>query len=51
MGEKKELYFARCARELWLCDADGALTFHNNHATLPRSALVPDFPDRVSLPF
>jgi Uma2 family endonuclease len=51
MDEKKELYFARGAREFWLCDTDGAMTFHNNHAVLARSALVPDFPGRVTLPF
>jgi Uma2 family endonuclease len=51
MAEKKELYFARGAQEFWLCDTDGAMTFHNQQSVLPRSALVPDFPDRVSLPF
>ena len=51
MDEKKELYFARGAQEFWLCDTDGAMSFHNNHALLAQSALVPDFPGRVTLPF
>jgi Uma2 family endonuclease len=51
MDEKKELYFARGAQEFWLCDADGGMTFHNNHAVLAQSVLVPDFPGRVTLPF
>ena len=51
MDEKQELYFARGAQEFWLYDTDGAMTFRNNHAALTESALVPDFPARVTLPF
>ncbi|MEW6039542.1 MAG: Uma2 family endonuclease [Pseudomonadota bacterium] len=51
MEEKKELYFARGAHEFWICDQDGGMRFYNNHARLEHSALVPDFPDRVELPF
>jgi Uma2 family endonuclease len=51
MEEKQELYFARGAREFWLCAEDGSVTFHNNHARMARSALAPDFPERVELLF
>jgi Uma2 family endonuclease len=50
MEEKKELYFARGAREFWGCRKDGEMLFYNNHARLERSALTPDFPTRVELP-
>jgi hypothetical protein len=51
MEEKQQLYFARGAREFWLCAEDGGLTFYNNHARMARSALAPDFPERVELLF
>jgi Uma2 family endonuclease len=51
MNEKKELYFARGAREVWICQGDGAMLFYSNHAQLERSGLTPDFPPRVDLPF
>lgn len=51
MEEKKELYFARGAREFWICEEDGAMRFYNNHAQLAASALVPGFAGRVELPF
>lgn len=50
MEEKKELYFARGAREFWVCGEDGAMRFYNNHARIERSALAPDFPTRIELP-
>ena len=51
MEEKKELYFARGAREVWLCEEHGAMRFYNNHARLESSALALNFPARVELPF
>lgn len=51
MEEKKELYFARGAREFWICEEDGGMRFYNNHAQLAASALAPGFPARVELPF
>lgn len=45
---KKELYFARGAQEFWLCDETAVLRFFNNHAELPASALVPDFPASIA---
>lgn len=51
MQEKKELYFARGAREFWICEADGGMRFYNNHAQLTASALTPGFPAQVELQF
>jgi len=51
MEEKKELYFARGAREFWICADDGNMCFYNYHAQIERSALVPDFPARVELAY
>ncbi|HRD50429.1 MAG: Uma2 family endonuclease [Candidatus Competibacter sp.] len=51
MEEKKELYFARGAREFWICQEDGLMRFYNNHAQLMASALAPGFPARVELTF
>lgn len=51
MEEKKALYFARGARECWICQADGLMRFYNNHAQLAASALAPGFPARIELPF
>ncbi len=44
MALKRGLYFEVGAREVWFCQADGAIHFHD--ATGPRqaSALFPDFP-------
>lgn len=48
LTRKKELYFARGAQEVWLCDEAGALHFFNNHAELPASERVPDFPASIA---
>lgn len=47
MDEKKELYFARGAREFWVCDQNGKMTFYQNTGELDRSALVESFPNPV----
>ncbi|MER2527617.1 MAG: Uma2 family endonuclease [Candidatus Competibacter denitrificans] len=51
MEEKKELYFARGAREFWICEESGAMRFYSNHARLESSGLAAGFPARVELPF
>ncbi|MGE0085273.1 MAG: Uma2 family endonuclease [Desulfococcaceae bacterium] len=47
MDEKKELYFARGAREFWVCDGEGNMNFHKNTGMISRSELMPEFPDKV----
>lgn len=51
MEQKKELYFARGAREFWICEESGVMRFYSNHAQLESSHLVAGFPARVELPF
>lgn len=49
MQDKRQLYFERGALEVWLCDADGGLTFFDPAGELERSALFPNFPVRIEL--
>jgi len=51
LEEKKGLYFARGAREVWLCGQEGVMRFFNNHKQLERSELAPAFPAKVELPY
>lgn len=41
MNEKRELYFARGAQEVWLCDEQGQLTFYDCTGEIPASRLFP----------
>ena len=47
MAEKRALYFARGARECWLCDEDGNLSFFGRQGKMDRSPLFPAMADRV----
>jgi len=49
MEEKKELYFARGAKEFWLCDKDGNMLFYKNTGDLNRSEIIDKFPEKVSI--
>jgi Uma2 family endonuclease len=42
MEDKRELYFARGALEVWLCDEQGALSFYDCTGPLPASRLFPN---------
>ena len=48
MTEKKDLYFAAQAEEVWLCDSKGHIKFYNQQGELPQSLLVPKFPKQVT---
>ena len=41
---KRDLLFERGASEFWLCNEDGAMTFHGRSGVLNRSQLAPTFP-------
>ena len=41
LEEKRELYFARGAREVWICDEQGTLTFFDCSGQIPSSQLFP----------
>lgn len=47
MGEKKELYFARGAKEFWVCDKDGNIKFYKNTGLLEKSHIIEAFPGKV----
>nr|VFJ49363.1 MAG: Putative restriction endonuclease [Candidatus Kentron sp. FW] len=44
MIEKKELYFARGAREVWLCKESGEMIFFDNHGEIARSGILEEIP-------
>lgn len=47
MVEKKDLYFAAGAEEVWVCDAQGKMRFYNPQGELSKSLLVPEFPEQI----
>ncbi len=47
MNEKRRLYFAAGASEVWVCDPLGGVRFHGPEGELERSALAPDFPVQI----
>ncbi len=49
MAEKRQLYFAAGAKEVWMCNENGELSFFNTERQLPRSLLVPDFPEKIEV--
>ena len=51
MMQKKQLYFAKGAQEVWLCDQQGKMSFFNAQQELESSALMPDFPHVIEIDF
>lgn len=49
MMQKKKLYFETGAKEFWLCDENGLISFYNKKRKLKRSQLAPDFPQQVEI--
>ncbi|VXD12372.1 conserved hypothetical protein [Planktothrix serta PCC 8927] len=47
MLEKKDLYFAAGAEEVWVCDIQGKMKFYNRQGELSKSLLVPEFPEEI----
>jgi Uma2 family endonuclease len=47
MTEKRALYFAAGAKEVWLCDEQGDMSFFNTEKQLEQSELVPLFPLKI----
>jgi Uma2 family endonuclease len=44
MEFKQRLYFEAGAREVWICNEQGQITFSSERGELDRSSLVPNFP-------
>jgi len=51
MNEKKQLYFDIGAREFWLCDKNGQMSFFNADKQLALSELMPTFPTLITIGF
>lgn len=49
MKEKKELYFAQGAKEFWVCNQEGNMTFCKNTGPLKNSEIIALFPNKVAL--
>ena len=47
MTFKRDLYFQAGAKEVWLCDRVGNMTFYNVEQQLERSQLVSSFPQQI----
>jgi len=47
MDEKITLYLAKGAREVWLCDEKGNVTFKDHSGRLKKSKLVARFPSKI----
>lgn len=51
LREKKAIYFAAGAQEVWFCDRAGRMTFHVTAESpgATNSVICPDFPTRVKV--
>jgi Uma2 family endonuclease len=47
MAEKRQLYFAAGAQEVWMCNEQGDMSFFSVQHQLIHSEMVPDFPLKV----
>lgn len=47
LDEKMSLYFSKGAKEVWICDSFGNLDFFGANGPISKSALAPEFPDRI----
>ena len=47
--EKRKLYFARGAQEVWICKADGDIHFYTAAGRIEQSILFPGFPQHVTI--
>lgn len=48
MTEKKDLYFSRGAREVWICE-NGVMRFYHAGGESENSLLVPGFPKKIEI--
>jgi Uma2 family endonuclease len=47
LDEKRRLYFAAGAFEVWECNLRGQVTFHDPNGPIAESALFPGFPQQI----
>ena len=48
IDDKKALYFAAGAHEVWVCYSDGGISFYGPQGKLTQSKLVPNFPKQIA---
>lgn len=48
MDEKRALYVEAGAKEFWICDENGALSFFDKDSKLNKSSLVPQCPAKIN---
>lgn len=49
ISEKKELYFEKGCKEVWVCSKEGDMSFYIIEGKTAKSVLVPEFPKKVDL--
>jgi Uma2 family endonuclease len=49
MEEKRALYFATGAKEVWLCERDGTVRFFDSSGEIAHSHLIQEFPKVISI--
>jgi Uma2 family endonuclease len=49
IDQKRALYFAAGAREVWICDRDSHIRFFAPEGQVERSSLCPKFPRRIQI--
>jgi Uma2 family endonuclease len=49
MKEKRKLYFEQGAKEFWICDEYGNVSFYGAKRKLAKSKLFPEFPTKVEI--
>ena len=47
MNQKKALYFAMGALEVWICSEHGSMRFYDTDGELSASTLAPNFPRQI----
>lgn len=49
MKEKRKLYFERGAKEFWICDDYGNISFYNPKRKIAASAMFEGFPNKIEI--
>ncbi len=47
IAEKVTLYLAKGAHEMWVCNGQGHMTFHDHSGELAKSKVFPRFPQKI----
>lgn len=47
IAKKRDLYLAKGAKEVWICDENGAMTFYDFSGELKKSVMVKKFPKKI----